>query len=141
MTAPLALTHPLLTDALLAAAASPEPLHDPWAVATDVIAIGFTLFGLFFMAVAAIGIVRMPDVYHRLHAASKASTLGLLGLVLGAMFHVGTIEVSVKGLLTVVFAFVATPVGSHMLAKASLKAGAARWEGTIDDERPSDDAE
>jgi len=102
--------------------------------AFDILAIFFLLFGLFFMLVGAVGVVRLPDIYHRLHAASKCSTLGLLGLLLAAMCHVGTLPVVTKSLAVIAFAFVATPVGSHILAKAAHRDKAKAWDGTLSDE-------
>lgn len=96
------------------------------------------LAGMFFLFVGAVGIVRFPDAYNRLHASSKCSTLGLLGLVLAAIFHVGTLAIATKGLLTVLFAFVATPVGSHILAKAAHMDLLQQWEGTLSDELAED---
>ena len=100
----------------------------------DALACIFLVLGLFFMLVGAIGIVRLPDAYHRLHAASKCMTLGLLGLLLGAVFHIGTMDVMTKAALVIVFAFIASPVGSHMLAKAAHRAGTEQWSGTLSDE-------
>ena len=99
----------------------------------DLLAAGFLIAGLFFFFVGAVGIVKLPDVYHRLHAASKSSTLGLMGLLLAATCHMGTTEVGVKALAVMLFIFVANPIGSHLLAKAALKAGAPQWEGTMSD--------
>ena len=104
----------------------------------DILTIAALLMGLFFMFVGAVGIVRLPDTYNRLHAASKCSTLGLLGLILAAMFHLGTLPILTKGALAVLFAFVAMPVGSHMLAKAALFARAPQWQGTLGDEHEED---
>ncbi|MEM1355862.1 MAG: monovalent cation/H(+) antiporter subunit G [Planctomycetota bacterium] len=106
----------------------------------DILAIGFLLAGLFFMFVGALGVVRLPDAYHRLHAASKCSTLGLMGLVAAAMCHVGTLDVMTKSIAVVLFAFVATPVGSHMLAKAAHRDGAEQWKDTLSDELAEDKA-
>lgn len=90
--------------------------------------------GLFFLLVGAIGIVRFPDAYNRMHASSKCSTLGLLGLLLGAVFHLGTLAVTTKALLTIVFAFVATPVGTHILARAAHMDGLRQWGKTLSDD-------
>lgn len=100
----------------------------------DLLAALCLLIGLSFFLVGAIGVVRLPDVYHRLHAATKSSTLGIMGLLLAAAFHLGTTGVGVKALAVVGFLFVANPVGSHLLAKASLRARAPMWEGTLGDE-------
>lgn len=104
----------------------------------DLIAAGCLLFGLFFMFVGAFGIVRLPDTFLRLHAASKCSTLGLIGLLLGITFHLGTGGVAAKALATLVFAFVATPIGSHLLAKAALRRHQPKWDRTVGDEHAED---
>lgn len=105
---------------------------------TDAFAGGFVLLGIFFFVVGAVGIVRMPDTYHRLHAATKCSTLGLIGLLVGVIFHIGTGAVDAKAITVVVFAFVAGPVGSYMLAKAALRVGDRQWEGTLSDDHADD---
>jgi len=98
----------------------------------DILALVFIGVGLFFMFVGAVGVGRLPDVYNRLHAASKCSTLGLLGLLLGAVFHIGTVGMAAKAIMIMLFAFVATPVGSHMLAKAALRIRIPRWHNERD---------
>ncbi|MEM6750186.1 MAG: monovalent cation/H(+) antiporter subunit G [Planctomycetota bacterium] len=107
---------------------------DFWPTLVDGVAIAFALGGLFFMIVGAVGIVRLPDVYHRIHSASKCTTLGLLGLLIAAALFVGTAEVLLKGLLTMAFIFVAAPIGSHVLAKAAHRDGAPTWSGTLSDD-------
>jgi len=107
----------------------------------DILAAGFLLSGLFFMLVGAIGIVRFPDAYNRMHAASKCSTLGLAGLMLGVVFHLGSLAIAIKALLVIVFAFVATPVGSHILAKAAHIDGLRQWGKTLSDELAADHPE
>jgi len=100
----------------------------------------FLLAGLFFMLVGAIGIVRFPDAYNRLHASSKCSTLGLLGLLLAAVCHLLTLGILTKALITILFAFVALPVGSHILAKAAHLDRLKQWEKTLSDELEEDKA-
>ena len=97
--------------------------------------------GLFFMLLGAIGIVRMPDVYLRLHAATKCSTLGLGLLLAGAVLHLRGAAVIDKSVMVLVFAFVAAPVGSHMLAKAAMRTRARQWRYTLDDEHAEDHPE
>ena len=108
------------------------------AVLRDVITVTCLVVGLGFMLVGVCGIVRLPDAYQRLHASSKCTTLGLLGLLVGAAVHIGTAESIVKAALTIVFAFVATPVGSHALAKSAHAAGMPQWDGTLSDELAED---
>jgi len=106
----------------------------------DTLAIFFLIGGLFFMLVGAIGVVRLPDAYNRLHAASKCSTLGMMGLALAACLHVGTAGVIAKSIALVLFIFVSTPVGSHMLAKAAHRDKAEQWDGTLSDDLADDKA-
>ncbi|WP_428389981.1 monovalent cation/H(+) antiporter subunit G [Mucisphaera sp.] len=104
----------------------------------DLLTIFFLIVGIAFMLIGAIGIVRLPDVYHRLHAASKCATLGLAGLLIAAVFHIGTLPVVTKAFVTLVFACVAVPVGSHILGKAALRDRDPLWTGTLSDEWSED---
>lgn len=104
----------------------------------DLLAAFALLGGLFFMLVGAFGAFRMPDAYHRMHAASKCTTLGLTGMLLAACLHLGGTEVITKSVITVVFTFIATPIGTHLLAKATYQGGGRFWEGTLSDEYAED---
>jgi|GEM_PF-342823 len=100
----------------------------------DVLSLICLLVGLLFFAVGAIGMIRLPDYMNRMHAVSKCSTLGLMGLLLATVLHVESIDMATKALLTLLFAFVATPVGTHVLAKAALNAGEPMWDETLSNE-------
>ena len=108
-------------------------------IAWDIFTIFFLLIGLFFMLVGAIGVLRLPDTYNRLHGATKCSTLGLLGMLLATVAHIGDLSIVTKASLTILFIFVSNPVGSHLLAKAALRDRVAKWQGTIGDESEEDD--
>lgn len=107
-------------------------------MAYGLIAIACVVVGLIFMALGAIGIVRLPDTYLRMHAATKCSTLGLGLLLLGAVFHTGDAVALAKSAMVIVFAFAAQPVGSHILAKAALRTKARQWRHTLSDEYTED---
>ena len=79
------------------------------------------LLGTFLMIVTALGLLRLPDVFCRMHAAGKAGTLGVVLIILGAVIALaGTPnDVSVRGLLAVVFQFLTTPAATHLLARAA----------------------
>lgn len=109
-----------------------------WRAALDFLAAAFLLAGVAFMVIGAMGVVRLPDAYNRIHAASVTVTLGLTGMLLAACYHLGAAPIISKALITVVFIFVATPIGSHMLAKAAHDAGLEQWERTLDDELTED---
>jgi multicomponent Na+:H+ antiporter subunit G len=77
------------------------------------------LFGL----LAAIGIVRLPDLYTRLHAASKAGAVGA-GLILIAVALISTDgAVALRAVLGIIFLLLSTPIAAHLLARAAYEAG------------------
>jgi multicomponent Na+:H+ antiporter subunit G len=83
--------------------------------------------GLFFHAVAALGVLRMPDFYTRLHALSKAETLGVV-LTLGALaVWAGLGLTAVKVLFVAFFLFMANPTSTHAIGRAALRTGQAPW--------------
>jgi len=81
------------------------------------------LAGAFFALVAAIGIVRLPDLYTRMHAASKAGTVGSGLLLLGAGLYSGELAVLARALAGFLFFILTAPVSAHLLARASHKTG------------------
>lgn len=90
--------------------------------------------GAFFAIVAAIGMLRLPDVYMRLSANAKASTLGT-SLILGAAaLHFDDVAVSGKLLAIVAFLLLTTPVAAHMIGRAAYSSKVPLWKGTICDE-------
>ena len=112
-----------------------------WHAFLDLLAVASLCAGLFFMILGPIGIHRFPDAFNRIHAASKCTTLGLTFLLFAVCLHVAdTVTVS-KAIMTIVFTFVAAPVGSHMVAKAAHHAHDTIWEGTLSDELAEDKAD
>lgn len=85
--------------------------------------IGYILItiGSLFYLLGGLGVYRMPDVYNRLQAGTKATTLGSFSLILGVGF--AHPEWLLKAIVIVVFIAITNPVGSSALARASLKAG------------------
>ena len=99
----------------------------------DIIVILLVLAGLFFFTGGAVGIIRFPDFYSRLHPAGKLDTLGLLlsmtGLALYNLHHfsLGALLTSLKILLIVVFVFLSSPTATHAIVDAGVRAGLAPW--------------
>jgi multicomponent Na+:H+ antiporter subunit G len=89
----------------------------------DVISWLLILAGSFFTVVGAVGLVRMPDVYTRMHAASVTDTLGAGLLFAGLMVQTGLGLVTLKLLFILVLFFLMGPVATHALAQAALHAG------------------
>ena len=92
------------------------------------------LIGVTFMLVAAIGVVRMPDLFMRLHCSTKSATLGVSCVMLGVALHFGGVEVWARALAVIVFVFVTAPVAAHILGRAAYFSGASLWLGTLSDE-------
>jgi len=78
------------------------------------------LVGSFFTLVGAIGLVRLPDFFMRLHAPTKATTLGVGGMLLALIAYSVNHGVSLHELLITLFLFVTAPVSASLLAKAAL---------------------
>lgn len=83
----------------------------------------FLLLGSLFALIGAIGLYRLPDFYTRLHGPTKATTLGVGGMVIASMIHFSVTEqsLSLHELLITLFLFITAPVSCHMLAKAALQ--------------------
>lgn len=86
----------------------------------EYIGLAFVLIGGIFLFLGALGIYRMPDVYNRLQAGTKASTMGAMSVILG----VGLIEPEwfFKALIIVIFIAIANPLSSHALARGAYRA-------------------
>lgn len=100
----------------------------PWIVAALMVA------GAAFMLLASVGVVRFPDCYSRMHAATKSGTLGKVGLVVAVMLYFGDTGVSTRALLVIVFFFLTTPVAAHMIGRAAYRSGVPLWDRTVVDE-------
>ncbi|TGB04227.1 monovalent cation/H(+) antiporter subunit G [Halobacillus salinus] len=94
------------------------------------------LIGTFFIVSGSLGILRFPDVYTRLHAATKASTLGVAGVMIGAFLFL-FIEhdiISGKLLLSIFFVLLTAPVSGHMISRAAHRSGVPLWDQSIKDD-------
>ncbi|WP_181350582.1 monovalent cation/H(+) antiporter subunit G [Thalassobacillus sp. CUG 92003] len=102
----------------------------------DLLICFFLLSGTFFIFSASLGIIRFPDVYNRLHAATKSATLGVAGIMIGAFLYL-FIEydlVSGKLLLSIVFVLLTAPVSGHVIGRAAYHNGVQLWEHSVKDD-------
>jgi multicomponent Na+:H+ antiporter subunit G len=98
------------------------------------------LGGAAFVLVAALGLVRMPDLPMRMHAATKAGTLGA-GLLLGAVaLAFSDVGVTIRALATIGFLFLTAPISAHVIGRAAYRSGIELWERTCLDELARDRA-
>ncbi len=95
----------------------------------QIIIILFLVLGTFFVLSASIGVIRFPDVYTRLHASTKAATLGISGIMIGAFIflYVEHEIVSGKLILGIIFILLTAPVSAHMIGRAAHTTGIKPW--------------
>lgn len=87
--------------------------------------------GAFFACVGIIGMMRLPDVYSRIHASGKVATLGILGLLVGAALLMP--ELALKSIALALFLVITAPVASHAIAAAAHRQGVPRVGAVRDD--------
>jgi multicomponent Na+:H+ antiporter subunit G len=111
----------------------------------EIVVLGFMCTGGFFMLVAALGVLRMPDLFMRLSATTKASTLGAcattkastLGacsLLLAAAVHFNDFGIGARITAIIAFIVMTAPVAAHMIGRAAYFSNEPLWKGTVIDE-------
>jgi multicomponent Na+:H+ antiporter subunit G len=100
----------------------------------DLIAAVLLLIGASFLLLAGIGMLRMPDVFSRMQASTKASTLGVACILVAVAVHFNDLGVTMRALATSVFFLLTAPVSAHLMGRASYFLGVPLWEGTVRDE-------
>jgi len=105
-----------------------------WADVADVLAAGCLVVGALLTLTAALGILRFPDVLTRMHSATKPQVLGLLVILLGLALRLR--DPATLGLLALValFQLLTSPIASHMVGRASFRAGQVRRDLLVVDE-------
>ena len=94
------------------------------------------LLGSLFALVGAVGLVRLPDIYSRSHAASKAGTVGSGLSMLGIAFSAQEFFVATRAVTGLLFFLLTAPIAAHLLVRAAYLAKFPLWKGSIYDEMP-----
>ena len=100
----------------------------------DLVAGVFLLIGSIFTLTAALGLIRLPDLYTRMHAASKAGTLGSCVMLLALAVFTDDLSVTTRALGGVAFFLLTAPVSAHLLARAAHASGLQLWDGSVSDD-------
>ena len=101
---------------------------------------GLILVGAIFMLLAALGIVRLPDLLTRMHATTKAATLGATLIMLAVAIHFAQVAVVARAFGVILFIMMTAPVAAHVIGRAGYFVGSKLWSGTLKDElRPNYD--
>lgn len=93
----------------------------------------FIIIGSLLIFVSAVGLIRMPGFYTRIHAAGKTDTLGQILILFGLILYKGFSLISVKLLFILAFVFIANPTATHALAQAAYRMGVPWWRKKRDD--------
>jgi len=102
--------------------------------ANEIVASALILLGTALAVIASIGLQRFPDVFARMHSATKPATLGLVLVLAGTAFVAPARGDVAKLLLVLVLQFVTAPVGAHMVGRAAYRAGTELAPDTVLDE-------
>ncbi len=98
----------------------------------------FIIIGLGFDFFGCIGLIRFPDIYNRLQAATKCVTLGTCSILLGLLMFKGLSAAGIKAVLCIMFVILTSPVAAHALARGAHKGGVKLWEKSVCDKYADD---
>ncbi|AHG02392.1 cation:proton antiporter (plasmid) [Halostagnicola larsenii XH-48] len=106
--------------------------------------IALVVVGTFFLLTGTIGLLRFPNVYNRMHATSKPTTLGTAATFLAGFVHFGPGGAGLTSLVGILFLFLTVPTGAHMISRAAQKTGVpflggVTWPSERDDEGDGDE--
>ena len=101
---------------------------------TEILTSILVVAGGFFAFAAALGVLRLPDVLIRMHASTKAGTLGCGLILLAAATHFGETAIVARALAAILFLLLTAPVAAHMIGRAAYRTGVPLWKGMVIDE-------
>jgi multicomponent Na+:H+ antiporter subunit G len=110
-------------------------------VIQQLVVAALVVVGNFFLLVGTVGLLRFPDVYNRMHASSKAATLGASSMLLAVFVYYGPQGAGLTSLVGIVFLFITAPTGAHMISRSAQKMGVpfygqeAEWPEEPDESR------
>lgn len=97
-------------------------------IVREIISAVLLIIGFVLMVISAIGVIRLPDFFSRLHASSIGETLGIVLAALGLVVYEGVSLTSVKILLVAAALFLVNPLGTHLIGKAAIHSGKEPWK-------------
>ncbi len=105
----------------------------------DILSLALASIGALLILVAGLGIFRLPDLLTRMHASSKAGTLGAVCILLAVALRFSDFVITVKTVLIVLFLFLTAPVAAHMIGRAGYRSGVQLCDETAFDEYGKDE--
>ena len=104
----------------------------------NIIGLVLISIGLGFDLLGCLGLVRLPDVYNRLQAATKCVTVGTCSILFGTFLIMGLSAAGLKALLCIIFILLTAPVAAHAIARGAHRAGVKLWDGSVVDRYAED---
>jgi len=103
---------------------------------SEIIAAFLILIGSLFSFLSAVGLIRLPDVYTRSHAASKSTTLGVLCTLVGTLLYFLITDgyFSIRLLLGIFFVFLTAPVSAHVICRSAYRSKVRLTENSVQDD-------
>ncbi len=98
------------------------------------VVVSIAALGIVLMAVAGLGLLRMPDFLTRMHASSKAGTLGAVLVLTAVALSFGDVAITGRVVVVVVFLLLTAPIASHVIARAAYRSGVPLSDETVVDE-------
>jgi multicomponent Na+:H+ antiporter subunit G len=92
------------------------------------------IVGSLFILLAAVGLIKMPDLYTRMSATTKASTLGVGLVLIGTSVYFADVGVTSRALIIIIFLLLTAPIAAHMIARAAYFDGVPLWKKTWKDD-------
>lgn len=105
-----------------------------WSDAVQILAGLLVLGGAFFCFVAGLGVLRLPDAIMRMHASSKAGTVGCGMILLAVAVYFPDGGVAARAIAAIAFLLISTPVAGHMIGRAAYASGTDLCPSTVADE-------
>ncbi|WP_158057329.1 monovalent cation/H(+) antiporter subunit G [Halorussus halophilus] len=92
-------------------------------VIQQAVVVALVVVGSFFLLVGTIGLLRLPDVYNRMHATSKATTIGAASMFVAGFVYYGPQGAGLTSIVGVAFLFITAPTGAHLISRSAQKMG------------------
>lgn len=101
---------------------------------SEIVTAAFLIGGGLFAFIAGLGLARMPDVFIRMHAATKAGTLGVGLIMAGVAVNFADLGITVRAIAGIAFLIITAPVAAHLIGRAAYREGVPLWHATAIDE-------
>lgn len=101
---------------------------------TEWLAFAAFIAGALFILISAIGLLRLPDLFMRMHASTKTTSMGFTLILIGVIVAFPAPGTVIKSLLIIIFIYLTTPLGTHMVGKSGHLLGIKQWRHAVRDD-------